>query len=47
MSCGWEDGELELREAVLKFRGSKKEVSECEMLVVMGVIVGGRVSDSI
>lgn len=28
MSNGGRDGELELREAVLKFRGSKKEDSE-------------------
>jgi hypothetical protein len=39
-----EDDELELREAVLKFRGSKKEDSEgLELMVVGWFIVGSRV----
>jgi hypothetical protein len=39
-----EDDELELREAVLKFRGSKKEDSEVlELMVVVVVIDGSRV----
>ena len=40
-SNGEEDGELELREAVLKFRGSKKEDSEGVMLMVGGLVIEG------
>jgi hypothetical protein len=36
-----EDDELELREAVLKFRGSKKEDSEVLKLMVVELVVGG------
>lgn len=40
-----EDDELELREAVLKFRGSKKEDSECGWLMVgVVLILGSRVA---
>jgi len=41
-----EDGELKLREAVLEFRGSKKEVSEGVGVegVVVVVVARGRVS---
>jgi hypothetical protein len=37
------DGELELRGAVLKFRGSKKEDSEGRLMVGVVVIVVSRV----
>jgi hypothetical protein len=44
-SNGVVDDELELREAVLKFRGFQKEDSEGVMLMVGGlVIVGSRVA---
>jgi hypothetical protein len=36
-----EDDELELREAVLKFRGSKKEDSEVLEVMVVGWVVDG------
>jgi len=41
-SNGVVDDELELREAVLKFRGSKKEVSGKGVEIVGWVIVGSR-----
>jgi hypothetical protein len=40
-SNGVEVAELELREAVLKFRGSKKEDSEVLELMVVGWVIGG------
>jgi len=40
-SNGVVDDELELREAVLKFRGSKKEDSEGVMLMVGGLVIEG------
>jgi hypothetical protein len=46
VTSNWgEDDELELREAVLKFRGSKKEDSEgVKLMVVVWAIVGSRVA---
>jgi len=38
-SNGWRDGELELLEAVLKFRGFQNEDSEGKAVVIVGIMV--------